>query len=492
MATHGRLLVEGSRLPPGGLRGPTLVHGIEPGHLVAPLLVSALLLAVGVANGGFHPRTWAWVSVPLVFVIVSALLARSNVELSALECGTLLCLLALAGWTALSGLWSVDGALSLRDGQRTLLYTLAAAAIMLLSRRGSGGYVVSGVLAGISALVTLALAIQLLPVGLSGADPFEGYLLFRPVGYANALGILAAMGLLLAGGLATRAPGPDARRIGAGLLVPLAAALTLSGSRGAALALVIGAVTVIALADDRRRLGLEMLVLCPGPLLIAVACATVDLRGDYPAIEAGRAAALALAIIVLAAITALAAPLARAIARRPVGRRSRQLAAAAAVLTALLLVAVAAARGGAPVPVPGDRTEYWAVAWQQFGDHPLVGSGAGSFAARWQESGSDHGAHDAHSLYLESLAELGSIGLVLVLTALALPVVAGLRVRRLRWVPAAIGAYVAFVVHAGLDWDWEMPVVTLAALFLGGSLLVAAAGPVVGAESTPGACFCVA
>jgi branched-subunit amino acid ABC-type transport system permease component len=31
-------------------------------------------------------------------------------------------------------------------------------------------------------------------------------------------------------------------------------------------------------------------------------------------------------------------------------------------------------------------------------------------------------------------------------------------------VSTAVGAYVAFLVHAGLDWDWEMPAVVVAAL----------------------------
>jgi hypothetical protein len=31
-------------------------------------------------------------------------------------------------------------------------------------------------------------------------------------------------------------------------------------------------------------------------------------------------------------------------------------------------------------------------------------------------------------------------------------------------VPAAAGATIAFLVHAGLDWDWEMPAVVVAGL----------------------------
>jgi hypothetical protein len=36
---------------------------------------------------------------------------------------------------------------------------------------------------------------------------------------------------------------------------------------------------------------------------------------------------------------------------------------------------------------------------------------------------------------------------------------------------AAAAAYAAFVVHAGLDWDWQMPAVTVAALVCGACVL---------------------
>ena len=56
---------------------------------------------------------------------------------------------------------------------------------------------------------------------------------------------------------------------------------------------------------------------------------------------------------------------------------------------------------------------------------------------------------DAHSLYLEILAELGPIGLALLVTALVVPLVALWRVRA--WAPAATpaAAYLAWLVHAG-------------------------------------------
>ena len=78
---------------------------------------------------------------------------------------------------------------------------------------------------------------------------------------------------------------------------------------------------------------------------------------------------------------------------------------------------------------------------------------------------------DAHSLYLETLAELGPLGLGLLLAVLGAPVVAAIRSRRHVLVPTALAAYVAYLAHAGIDWDWELPAVTLAALLCAGAIL---------------------
>ena len=81
---------------------------------------------------------------------------------------------------------------------------------------------------------------------------------------------------------------------------------------------------------------------------------------------------------------------------------------------------------------------------------------------------------DVHNVYLEMLAELGPVGLLLLLAALGAPAAAAIVARGHPLVPPAFGAYAAFLVHAGVDWDWEMTAVTLAGLFSGGALLVAA------------------
>jgi O-antigen ligase len=100
------------------------------------------------------------------------------------------------------------------------------------------------------------------------------------------------------------------------------------------------------------------------------------------------------------------------------------------------------------------------------------GTGAGTFALAWARSGlaeTRGGALDAHSLYLETLAELGLVGLAVLLVFLVLPLAH--RSLRTGTAPVAAGAYVVFLVHAGLDWDWEMPAVVLAGLCCGAAAL---------------------
>ena len=101
--------------------------------------------------------------------------------------------------------------------------------------------------------------------------------------------------------------------------------------------------------------------------------------------------------------------------------------------------------------------------------------GAGTYWQMWAAARPNSGeVRDAHSLYLETLAELGVVGLALLIVALLVPAIAGVRARMTPIVPAALGANVAWLAHAGIDWDWELLGVTLAALVVGVALVAAA------------------
>ncbi len=88
---------------------------------------------------------------------------------------------------------------------------------------------------------------------------------------------------------------------------------------------------------------------------------------------------------------------------------------------------------------------------------------------------------NAHSLYLETLAELGVIGLAILLVALVPPLWVGLHRRAHPLAAPVMAAYIAFLVHTGGDWTWQLPAVGLAAVACGAAAigLVADAGGVV-------------
>ncbi len=148
------------------------------------------------------------------------------------------------------------------------------------------------------------------------------------------------------------------------------------------------------------------------------------------------------------------------------------------VLLALLAVGIAAgfvvgSQRGQPLTLFGEnRPHYWRVAWQDFEANPVLGSGAGTFGAFWLEHRPvDEFVHDAHSLFLESLAELGTIGLAVLVVGLGVPLL-GLRRRRDPVVAAAAGAYAAFLLHAAVDWDWEFAAVGLVGILCAGAVLM--------------------
>ena len=103
------------------------------------------------------------------------------------------------------------------------------------------------------------------------------------------------------------------------------------------------------------------------------------------------------------------------------------------------------------------RFDFWRAAWDTFREHPTGGAGGGTYWQAWATRPPQAAtSEEAHSLYLGTLAELGLVGLALLLVALAPPLVAAVRSRRSPLVPLTLGAYVCWLVHSGVDWDWTL------------------------------------
>jgi O-antigen ligase len=189
--------------------------------------------------------------------------------------------------------------------------------------------------------------------------------------------------------------------------------------------------------------------------LLAVLCPTIVLTKSLGAtLAAGGAASTALVLW----------------ARPMLRRHARGAVLAACVLLAGALIVAGAFLGRWDL-LRNDRVAYWRVAAKDFESHVAVGSGAGTYAAYWSRHPQRvyFAPLNAHSLYLETGAELGIVGLALLLAMLALPL-SSIGSRDPIRLGAACGV-LAFVNHAGVYRDWEMPVVTTAALYLASVLV---------------------
>jgi len=131
-------------------------------------------------------------------------------------------------------------------------------------------------------------------------------------------------------------------------------------------------------------------------------------------------------------------------------------------------------------PDNNGRIVQWRVALDAFSAEPLYGRGAGTYALEWNRRRPQvYHVEDAHSLYLEMLGESGLVGLVLVTISIVL--VLGGFLARARGPDRVVGgalfaAGVVWALHAGVDWDWEMPAVTFWLFAMGGLALAAPAG----------------
>lgn len=441
----------------------------------ATFLCGLLLVAVvGFADGGYFRESWGPTAVALACLGGLILLLRDRIELGPLDLAALAALACFVGWISLSAAWSPHPAETLHEGERGLVYVAALLALQLLVAREHVRELLSGAATGIALIAAYALGERLFVDRPATSDPVQGTRLIEPLGYANALGVLVAIGLLLALGLATDARTRAERALWTVVPVLLLPTLALTESRATALALVVG-LGALALLETRRTalLATGLVVAVPGAVAVLLTWRAAALRDASAtaeeAAEDGRRLALALAV--LAVVCALASLRAGWIEQRLPRARGR-LALWAALATALVsVVAVAALRADRPL---GPRIDYWRVAWGQWRENEWLGSGAGTFTSYWRRKGETVDVLDAHSLYVETLAELGPVGLALVLCALCLPLVAALSTRPSPLAGAAAGGYAAYLVHAGLDWDWEMPAVTLAGLVCGAALLAAA------------------
>jgi O-Antigen ligase len=460
------------------LAGPTVLAFFAGGHFDG-----ARSVAAGAA--------WA-----VVFVL--ALAGPLPFPASAAGRVALAGLVGLAAWSAISVAWAPLAGPASDGAELLLLYVgVLLAAIGLLRNRPAARAVEPALALGALVVIGYGLAGRLLPgiVELSRSGGAGGRL-EQPITYWNGEGLLAAIGLILCVRLAgDRSRAAGMRVAAAAACAPLGMGVYLSYSRGAAAVTGIGLIALVAARPSWPQLRAAVLGL--GTAVVTAVCAitlsgVASLEGTPG--ERQRDGAIMLAILVVltvaaAVLTARAASAERSGSKRqgtlPHARRLPVVTGAAAMLCFAALIAGgllenadsserAVAGPSRYASVSSLRYEYWRVGVDAFLDEPVKGVGSGGFRVVWRmERRVNATATNAHSLILETMTELGLPGLLFLLLFLS-GVAAGARRALSERTPLSAGGAavcIAWLLHASIDWDWQLPAVTLPALVLAGGLL---------------------
>jgi O-antigen ligase len=497
--------------------------------VIAGLTVIAVTLLMAFDSGGYFAPSYlragaiAWIVLAVLLVLRPPHFVITTRALIAV--GTLA---GLAVWMGISTSWSSDAYTGLADTQRTIAY--AGLFALGLIAAGSGrlaSRLAWAVLTVIVAICAVGLLSRLYPdvVAPDTSNSQFGNRLSYPLEYWNALGALAAMGIVLAAGLAAdKRARTILRAAAAGTSLILATTVYLTLSRGAVLALAVGLLVLLGLARNRISM-LGTIAVCGGGIAL-----TLVLLGAHPALisdtstvaqqrTAGhRVGPILLLLVVAVAVTqagtayvtsriASAASLARGALRR-LGLALGGLAVVVALAGYLVdagsidsfvtkrsnsvqsfvsrqwndfLTPSAVTQTGTArlTTAHGTRSDLYRVALDAFAAHPLVGDGAGSFGVRWMRMRRfPEEVRNAHSLYLETLADLGLVGGLLLLGFIATMITGVVAMRRRpgglnRAQLAAVSAALAvWLAHSAVDWDFQVP-----ALWTCGLLLAATTFP---------------
>ncbi len=415
-------------------------------------------------------------------------------------------------WSALSAFWSAAPDESWIAANRAIAYAvvLAIAIVATASSREAPRVVAYG-LTGAALLVALyALGGKVVPglhIAFFDLNPGDEFARVRePIGYWNAVGILCVMAAPVCIWLTAFPEAQPRVRIGAAVaLTLLLLTLATTYSRGAMLAYPAVLAVMVAAGPQRlRRLAVGIGAIFAALPSIVVAFGVHDLSAGGLALDRRQDGGAILALVLglsLAALVVAARELLRLEGRVPwTAARSRLVwRAMATALVAFAIVGVGAlafsSRGltgqishqvntfKEPKAGPGNdpsrlisangsnRWIWWEEALGAFSDKPLAGWGAGSFpVVRHLYRRYDAPVRSTHSVPLQFLSETGLIGAALALGGLGLlGAAAVLRVRASGGIErsarlALLAAATGWAAHSLIDWDWEIPAVTIPAL----------------------------
>ena len=415
-------------------------------------------------------------------------------------------LTALVAVKGLSLTWSISPTATIEELLRSSMYlaTFVLAAASLSSRRLVGP-LIDGMNIVVGAVAGYGVLQKTSPVEYP-SNTTDGVRVGSTLEYANTVAVVLGMGIALGLGRMTGLRNPLARGLYAALIVVFGTILYFTFSRGGMLALGVGLAVLFVVSEQRLQMfanlflislplawllsevqGLdtffsytsdENLLIADGAaftvyLVIAVVAAFV-LQGAYSALveryELAPKARQVLGVVVVAVILVVSGFMGYMV----LGQQLENNGLGGTFATGLEKTEKANER--LTSLSSNSRSKYWKVAWEEWKEHPLTGTGAGTFYYTWLENRPGFGGvRQVHNVYLEQGTETG------ILAFLALVGFAGLLAFytvRATWRASGerrallcghTGGVFVYLVSSGLEWHWYILPSTILFFVLAGA-----------------------
>ena len=471
----------------------------RPGRLVTVFKAVVLLALVTVTaygmldKGLYSDELWLPVAAGVLALMAATLLVRGYYKDVPPVGWVLVALLtALAGIKGLSLLWTVSETETIHELLRTSMYlAVFLMALASLSSWRQVAPVMDAAVLLVTAVAGYGLLQKISPLQYPVAS-LDDFSVDSTLTYSNTLAIVLGIGVTLALARLTQSRNVALRGLLAALMLAFTTTLYLTTSRGGVVSLAVALILMVSLSSHRLQMATNL-------LLIAIPQAWLlwRMQGLGALWQADASDALKLATglnlrdgLMISFLAAFALQCAYALlvrrydltppARRVVGGA---LVAVVAVTvfggTALLITqhggigkpydAIVGGDGQRSTPLGlGFREEYWKVAWNEWKEHPLTGTGAGTFQYTWyRERPVDAGVKQVHNLYLEQgtetglfafLAVIGFSGLLVGYLARETWRASGDRRLLLSGLAAAV---VVYLLSSMAEWHWYIPASTL-------------------------------
>ena len=461
------------------------------------MVAAGTLAYLALRGGGYDAIVRGETGLVLWAVIAFGLLLRilPRGRIGRAEAIPLVAFAAFALFNVLSLAWTSSDERTYAEVARATML----GAFLVLPMLGLNRYTWRSAAAGITVAAlgvsAFALATRLAPGSLPSdevARLFDSDRLSYPFDYWNAVGAWAAMAATMGLAWSAHMKVLPLRALAAAATPAAIAALYLTYSRGAVIGATVGVISVLVLSRSRWTVVVHVLAVAAASTLVITVIRSEPAIADGTGGAGGAAVAAALAAAAIGCAAVGYVTGAAGLDRFRLPRRVALWATPAAILSVLAIGAIAggfgaldrareqfvnertttAALSSDPAErlstAAGTRSDVWETALDAFADDPAGGLGPGTFEFYWSENAPvPEFLRDAHSLYLEQLAELGLPGLLLLLaalgSALALAIAAIRRARRSADVAAGVAmtaAGIVFLVEAGYDWMWELSAVS--------------------------------